>query len=112
MGLVGVNCLQVSLEIIIRHFIPRLIVTVIWPGFLDGLTGEVDQRIEVFELEGHAAGSNIALVVPIDPQPSAYRGQQNVVMQIELPSLVQKRTLDVLLQQECPGLIAILQHLP
>lgn len=64
--LVGVCCLHVPLEVIVAELIGRLVISVVGTGLLD-ISCKVDEGIEFFESELHAAGADVALIVPIYP---------------------------------------------
>lgn len=72
----------------------------------------MDDGIEVFQCVGHAAGAHVSLIVPVDSQCSSNASQQNEVMKVKLSAFVEKRSLYVLLKQERPRLIRVLQYFP
>ena len=93
-----INIIKIFLEFRVRELITRFKFSVIITLLLDSIISQVNQPIgDILQVKIFAACSQIALIVPVSLKISIDWGHQSVASNVELSVFVEKRFLDVLL---------------
>ena len=89
--LLGEGLLQVGLETTEPYLVALLELAVLFPLTLDGVIGEMDHVVQVFDAEEVGAGSDIAVSIPVELAVSSQANAQEECPDVKLPPLVEQQ---------------------
>ena len=92
---------QVRLEVLIGYLVALLILPIIWQPLLHSIVGQMHIGLSMHQSILKRRSPDKSPLVPIPFKSSIDKGHQHEMPDIELPPLVQKRTLNVLLEDKC-----------